>query len=363
MPLQPTTLHLAKSPEQQAVSCYTKISTGKTQNTPPSYNEILNSGNAFTEGPIRWDSIGKAIQKTIQAKHYKTFQNSFIAFEIVGPLSRIGIVGVIPSKELNNRVHNHEATDEKRAAKFANYLKTVGYQAEPCVLAFQEDKEWQEIQETIRRLPNGKTFSIAGIMHRLWWITDHQKTVFENLNHYFSHQHHEFTLVDGHHRKQAIQTLEAQGIATPLLCYCLPHTAIISKSFFWQSQQYPPSIEQWVKSKGHPLKKAPDTLSDPNIVLIRLQEIWYEFRDANHRSILQKIYQAFASHAIPIDYQPQKDAQINREASQNKASFFMTYSPLNFEQVMSWAKKNECLPPKTTYLEPKVPLGLFLHPV
>ena len=363
MPLQPTTLHLAISPEKQAVSCFTKISSEYPQNTPPSYNEILNSGNAFPEGPVRWDTIGKAIQKTMAANHYKSFQNAFIAFEIMGSPSQMGIVGVIPSKELNDSVQNHEAIDEKRAAKFAKYLKTVGYQAEPCVLAFQEDKKWHEIQESIRLLPIGKTFSIEGRMHRLWRITDHQKTVFENLNRYFNHQHHEFTLVDGHHRKQAIQTLEAQSIATPLLCYCLPHTAITSKSFFWQSQHYPPSIATWVKSKGLPLKIVPDTLSDPNVVLIRVQKIWYEFRDANYRSILQKIYEAFASHAIPIDYQPQKDPQINAEASQNKAPFFMAYSPLNFEQVMSWAKKNECLPPKTTYLEPKVPLGLFLHPV
>ena len=210
MPLTPTNLLLAKNPARQAVYGFKKnqeVAAPKSSIEPPSYNAILNSGATSPKGKDRWIKIKKTLDKTFQNGHYRPYKNVFFAYEIEPHPSRIGIIGTITANKLHHRVKIHEAINPDRVSTFSAYLKIVGIQAEPCVIAFKEQESWRKIETAIRDLPILDRFTIMGETHKIWLIQHEQKTIFDSLNTFFNTPNRQYVLIDGHHRKAAIHKL------------------------------------------------------------------------------------------------------------------------------------------------------------
>ena len=79
------------------------------------------------------------------------------------------------------------------------------------------------------------------------------------------------------------------------------------------------------------------------------------------QATLQKIQRLADDEKIVLDKQPQTTPLSELDHLNKNTSFVMAFSPISSEQLFEWAIDNLLLPPKTTYMEPKMLTGLFLQ--
>lgn len=365
MPLLPTSLYLATNPVDQVSDNFQKLS--KTpQLGPPwkqhSYNELLNSGNAYPEGMQRWQIVSDSINKVIHGKAYTCHSNVYMAFEIDDGSKRMGIVGGVPGSYLSSHVYKHEATEPKRVKKFVRYLNTVKCQAEPTVLAFRHTKDWDALKIHVYSDPPTLAFNRYNNKYRIW-VLPANSPLGKRIQVFFSTLN-SLVVVDGHHRKAAIEELSLTGSPSlSLLSYCLPDSDIQADSFFWHAAILPDSLLQWVNQTATARVGIPQKNTKHKIVQIKIKDRWFMFPNSDRRSVLCQIDHLFGKHNIPLHRTPQKDRTPFFPKEKKNLTFLVEYSPFEFKQIMNWAEQRIWLPAKSSYLTPKVPLGLFLHTV
>jgi uncharacterized protein (DUF1015 family) len=116
-----------------------------------------------------------------------------------GPMGTCtGVVGLVPTAEAKaGRIKVHEATLANREALFAQYLSEVGLNAEPTLLAHPFNANVDAAIRTVTDQPADFDFTTAdGIRHTLWRPTHTAlallEAAFETVEHAY--------IADGHHR-------------------------------------------------------------------------------------------------------------------------------------------------------------------
>ena len=108
------------------------------------------------------------------------------------------IAGASIAEYLNKKIKVHEATITNREEMFTNYLNTVGYNAEPVLLTYSDKENRIDSQFTsiMAKRPEYEFATIDELKHELWILTDQeQKSIqksFDSLEHVY--------IADGHHR-------------------------------------------------------------------------------------------------------------------------------------------------------------------
>jgi uncharacterized protein (DUF1015 family) len=207
MPLLPAPYYLAKNPTKQSCTGFKKVTLLQKNKSLEncSFNDFLNAGNQFPD--------------------------AYVAYQVSGDNNFMGIVGCIPASELNQRVTLHERVLAERVSKFAYYLKNVKIQAEPTLLAFRWNSQWQSLEKRIKQSKPSIVFEKDNAIHQLWPLPQ-KESLAQSLFDFFEAQKTLY-LVDGHHRRAAISELSQTSMNTGLLSYCIPHTSIKSHSYVW----------------------------------------------------------------------------------------------------------------------------------
>lgn len=143
----------------------------KLARNPYSYLHVIHP-----EGDLRsrfeWSAIRKAYGQFLEngwleadaSEHYYVLRQS-------GPLgSCTGVVGLIPTTEAQRgRIKVHEATLADREALFARYLSEVGLNAEPTLLGHASNAQVDEAVGAVTAGPADYDFTTAdGVRHTLW---------------------------------------------------------------------------------------------------------------------------------------------------------------------------------------------------
>ena len=112
--------------------------------------------------------------------------------------SYCGIIAATSVEDYNNGViKKHEGTIKKREQLFENYLKSTGFNAEPVLLMFEDDKKFNDLVESVKKNRAEYEFSTTDQkIHRLWLVQNPETlksidAIFINKNLY---------IADGHHR-------------------------------------------------------------------------------------------------------------------------------------------------------------------
>jgi hypothetical protein len=361
MSLYPIPFYIAQNPARQACQGYKKqtrfVLSGTTSNL--SYNRFLNAGNQFPEGPKRWNLIRAAILQALEDKAYTLQQTSYIAYQIKGKDSFFGILGGIPASKLNHQVLTHEEIYPERVSKFTAYLQNVKFQAEPTVVAFSNNRKWQQIAKRIRHDKAGVRFQKNKEKHQLWLITS-ETPLAQEIQAFFKEQK-QLYLVDGHHRKAAIENMSAKHHGYSLLSFCLPNTTIQSHSYHWYAEEIPEEVEQWIGALLCPLKKAPRRIRKKHPILVRFNSQWYQFSYPNYLAVLSQIKTVYKKNQIPLHYEPYPRLNLPKEPTQKNAVLEIYFYPFQFRKIMDWSDENKILPAKSTYLLPKILTGLVLQ--
>tara|TARA_B110000285_G_scaffold86512_1_gene99166 strand:- start:3442 stop:4677 length:1236 start_codon:yes stop_codon:yes gene_type:complete len=108
------------------------------------------------------------------------------------------IAGASVLEYLDNKIKVHEATITHREEMFTNYLNIVGYNAEPVLLTYSDvdNKIDSQYISIIAKRPEYEFTTIDQIKHELWVLTDQEQISIQNSFDSIEHVY----IADGHHR-------------------------------------------------------------------------------------------------------------------------------------------------------------------
>ena len=106
----------------------------------------------------------------------------------------------------NGTIKKHEGTIKKREQLFETYLKETGFNAEPVLLTYKDDENFNTSLEIIKKKRPEYEFSTTDKkLHRLWLVNDKENikkiiSFFENIEALY--------IADGHHRSASSSLLK-----------------------------------------------------------------------------------------------------------------------------------------------------------
>ena len=237
----------------------------------------------------------------------------------------------------------------ERVQLFSDYLSTVNRQAEPLLLMHENPTLTLKMGKSSYKKAPDFEFREESEVHQLWILSRYQTKKLES----FAEKCDQFHLADGHHRLASTQKWAEQqqkeGVA---LAYVLASNQLHNGVFFWAIKTSP--FPEILKSKLIEYK--------PSFPLyLKTKEGLFSILvpDGVH-SLLYLYHQILIPNEIEISYFPEGTISVEIE---EQFSGIFGYNNLSMEEIIALAKKEIQLPPKSTYMLPKLPTGLFLAPL
>lgn len=368
----PISLYLPKTPEALVIQAYASYSKEKRavdlQLRPNSFLSILRAGTEANTQEAQWQYIAEAFQAACNAKRFVAHPANYW---VLRRKSKRGvftglITGMTAAAVKGGKLRPHEATLPDRAATLGGYLTAVKIQAEPVVAAFSSAPPLQDLLEEVTHHLPLHEFSYDAVTYTLWPLNARQSAACHHALAAIDH----CDLVDGHHRAEAVihysnQTENSSN--TQLLTLLVPAEQIQSESFFWSLPQLPSEISLEALSRLGSLQPLPKQLvpSKKHPLLLLLEGTPYSLHPHNSTlDSLQKLYQMISATGVQLLYHPRKkDQALTDFTAVTPSAFCCSYLPLPFALVQQLTANGKTVPPKTTFLHPKLLTGHLVHPM
>ncbi len=304
----------------------------------------------------------------------------------------VGLIGGASVEEYeNDKIKKHEATLTSREAVFTNYLNIVGYNAEPVLLSYEGNQHIDALFEiTMSQRPEYEFTTTDKITHELWKLNPEETAAFVKA----FDEIPDLYIADGHHRSASSVGLKKlresnssnfQNEYSFLACMMderklkilefnrLVRTLnglnpdqfleAIKNNFtvFESSDVVIPKSEHqiglYLDHKWYTLVCNKDIIDDNDPVRSLDAQILTDY-------ILDPILHikdlkthpdiSFLSGAEPIE------KLIDKVDSKDYQAAFVLY-PIRMEQVKKVADNHMIMPPKSTWVEPKLRSGLTIY--
>ena len=306
-----------------------------------------------------------------------------------------GVVGCASVDDyLNGVILKHEKTLEEKELDRIRHVDTCSAQTGPIFLTFRPQAELEKILHRIRK---GRTLydfvSEDGIRHQVWRID--RTADIENISHIFSRIPHLY-IADGHHRAaSAVKVGMRRRAADPgfsgteeynfFLSVLFPsdelkiydYNRVVSDRNGYTFDELLDMIEN--RFEVTRIGKEPFHPSRKGEFGMYCEGTWYRLRtDAAYdggdpvRSLDVSLLQELILEPLLGIHDPRTDSRISfiggirglRELTeQADASGGIAFSmyPTSMEELLRVADAGMLMPPKSTWFEPKLRSGLFIH--
>lgn len=290
----------------------------------------------------------------------------------------------------NGGLKTHEKTLESREMLFATFLETVGFHAEPILCARPDDAplapEADALMEEVVAGTSHTDFMTAdGIRHEIWRI-EAEGVLGKRMAQTWG-AHSTLYLADGHHRLASSQRLakarpDLEG-AGQILTFVLPEKDLSILGFHKEIRRVDMTVEAFEDALNripHSRAEAFDSNaaspSVPGEVVVHFQEqTWRLTRDAQSPEATDADF--VDAHVLKgvLDIQ---DARNNprlkhlpepsrpelgwsSRAAAHPDRVLVLLHPIPFGHIRHVADQENTLPPKSTWVEPKIRSALFIH--
>lgn len=358
----------------------------------PEYSEQKktkpNSRERFQNVKQKFEEFCRAgILRQDQQAHFYLYKQSTPIGEFVGV-----IAGASVEEYHDDKIKKHEATLTSREEMFTNYLDIVGFNAEPVLLSYPKNQSLENLYaEIMQDRPEYEFSTTDCIKHELWLVTSkHEKS----LSDLFA-QIPETYIADGHHRSASSARLADMynkngkvktGNHNYFLAYFMDESTMkilefnrLVKSLNGiKNETLLKSLEQSFELRS--LKSAAKPQKEHEITM-NLKGSWYSLTckaniiDDSHpvacldaeiltRYILQPLLNIqdlktdsnieFVSGNLGL-------AAIEDAINNGKAELGFVLFPIRMEQVVRVADNGMIMPPKSTWVEPKLRSGLTIY--
>lgn len=366
--------HLVPS---RSVDSYTPAQLfDKLQNNPYSFLQIIRpETEILMTNADRFERIRMRLDQFIDAGVFEFDKElSYFLYEqsFAGRMYT-GIIGLLNVKKA--KIHLHEKTLESRENLFAEYLETTGFQAEPILVFGAASKKQKEIVAEVKKgRPTFDFFTTNEIGHRLWTISsDLCKELEEALQ-----SQQEYFLADGHHRYgstcKVAASLEENQAAQHILAMYMDEEDIGIDSFerWIDTTAFNVGLEAFESSFTISKKTSGFESVDADLELF-VQGQWYclNFKQQLDKSLPPAYLMSEVLEPIFGIKDAKKDKRITyvHQEPFDQSSVMLSKGlnlgfrlpPVSVEVLKKTALEGGTMPPKSTYIEPKLRSGMLLH--
>ncbi len=307
--------------------------------------------------------------------------------------TQTGIVGCASIDDyLNGTIRRHENTKEEKELDRIHHVDTMSAQTGPIFLAYRPHPDLKQITDAAKETAPLYDFTTDdGVRHQVWKLNQHMADIaelFSNIGHIY--------IADGHHRAaSAVKVCQSRRQTHPdydgteefnyFLCVLFPADELKIYDYNrvvtgWNGHTF----EELLESIGtqFDIKELPELTSpqQKGEITMYVRGSWYQLRahedlysqdpvDDLDVSILQnKILEPL------LDIQdPRTDPRITfvggirglqelvRLVDEEPERIAFAMHPTSMEELLSVADSGRLMPPKSTWFEPKLRSGLFIH--
>ncbi|TRZ45383.1 DUF1015 domain-containing protein [Robertkochia solimangrovi] len=315
----------------------------------------------------------------------------FYIYEISDRFTRsYGILAAASIDDYRNDViKKHESTLHEREVLFKNYLKTVGFNAEPVLLAYPDNESIDHLVDEVMVAEPEYNFSTNDrIQHKLWRIYDEERI--RKIENAFNKVESMY-IADGHHRSASSCLLEQEMSGESpgfgyFMSYLIPESQLRISDFNRMvkdlngltPEEFLIKLDEHfrIENRGityyHPTKPHHFCMYlDGNFYSLYLRKT-YEFSDELSKLDAQILIKTILEPILGIGdlrsdkriaYGCGKDNVIRMKDQIDNGKYSVGFNlfPVTIDQLKAIADDGLTMPPKTTYIEPKLKSGLTIY--
>jgi len=185
----------------------------KLNNNPFTFLHIINpaKGRGLDYGPEKYQRVKKEFENRLEEGIFQqdTHPSFYLYRQVKDGNEYIGLIAAVAVKDyLEGRIKKHEKTLTRREEMFTDYLQTTGFNAEPVLLTYQDDLRLDQIfAQYIEQRSEYEFTSTDRVLHQLWLIDDqaHCQIISETFK-----EQDCLYIADGHHRCASSALLAAR---------------------------------------------------------------------------------------------------------------------------------------------------------
>ena len=286
----------------------------------------------------------------------------------------------------NNVIKKHENTIPNRENIFKKYLDTTNFHAEPVLLAYNPTKKIQEIIDRhILERPEYEFTTTDQKVHEIW-LVNHPNNIskvieeFKFINNIY--------IADGHHRIASSSIYQRsktnQFLSNYFLSFLIDQKELkifefnryiksisplteneflerlkINFKIVFLNDHQPPSSKMelsiYLNKKWYLIKAKADKISNSFKCKLNSQIVYdLILKDILNVKTIRNNNIEYIKGNQPIDY-------LVKKVDQNKLSMAIELYPHKINEITTMADLRETMPPKSTWIEPKLRSGLTIY--
>ena len=375
---------------------------GELQYNPFSFLHIINPGFKFhhkISGPERFSLVKNRYHEFKEEETLVSDQQpAFYIYQMQTRHSSFcGILaGAYCNDYKNDIIKKHENTIEFREQLFKEYLKTVGFNAEPVLLTYPELPDVEKVIHRVRESHPVYDFTSRDrIRHKLWAINEEKdiqflKACFEKIPALY--------IADGHHRcassyllsedlRQSNPKHNGEERYNFFMSYLISESNLKIHEFNrmvtdlngYTKERFLMELDKWfrIENRGlqlyKPTKKHHFSMYlDGEFYSLYLRKTIYKFTNALSELDTQILFKTILEPVLGI-HDLRNDKRIGYGYGKNnilrmkdlidRKKFAVGFSmvPVNVSEMKKIADEGLQMPPKSTYIEPKMRSGLTIY--
>lgn len=306
-----------------------------------------------------------------------------------GNKSCVGVIGGASVQEyLNDDIKKHEATLTSREEIFTKYLDIVGYNAEPVLISYKGSEEINSfITDLVQNRPEYEFSTTDLIKHELWVLADDDSIQLQELFKQISCTY----IADGHHRSASSARLfESNKNSYPNATHFLSYFVEQEQLQILEFNRLVKSLnglskEQFIDkiSVIGRVKKLKEILKPKrqNQIHFYLKNEWYQLNinpeHVDYTTPVNSLDSRLLTNLILSPILGIKDLKTSDQVDflpgifsieefqaygvKNKFELGFVLYPTTIEQIKLVADHGLNMPPKSTWIEPKLRSGLTIY--
>ena len=359
----------------------------KLLNNPYTFLQIINpdfENNKKINKIEKFNLINKEYKRFIKEKILKKeAQDAFYIYELNHEGRKYkGIIGATSTEEYyNGIIKRHEKTIEKRESLFTKYLSIINFNADPVLLSYKSNEVIDNLIDQLTSSRSEYEFTTSDkATHKLWVIKNSEKI--SKISNEFKKVDFLY-IADGHHRTASSFRLSKENGPKFFMSFLINENhikiysfnRIIMKLKDLNKEALISEISQKFVIKK--IEKLDFQSKKENEILLYLKNNSYSLtpkKESYNEDVLSRLSYSILSNNIinpllnldddseKIKYYNGKKniEEITKIIDKNKNSIAFILKPIKMKNIRKIADQNLVLPPKSTYIEPKLRSGITI---
>jgi uncharacterized protein (DUF1015 family) len=363
---------------------------------PYSFLHIINPGYKFNQeinGEERFNLVRNRFLEYIEEQFLiRDEKPAFYLYQNIDPHhSYTGIIaGTSTDDYLNNKIKKHEETLRHKEILFKEYLKVTGFNAEPVLMTYPDNTAIDAVIAEAQKSNPDLDFSTTDLnRHKIWAIND--VDIVRTIQDHFQQIPHIY-IADGHHRSASSSLLsdemgDVKDSYRYFMSLLIPESQLniyefnrlvtdlngLSKQeLLIQLDQYfriqNRGLETYKPSKKHHFCMYLDGDFYSLYLRKNLLPIDNPLGDLDSQMLYDLILKPIlgigdlrTDRRLEYSYGKHDLMRLKKRVDQGDFAVGFGMFPATVEQMKSIADADLCMPPKSTFIRPKLPSGLLIY--